>query len=73
MSVNQEIVNNNIVNKQLEHDKNKKVRFRGKNVEVKKIEKHVMHKPRLIGTLLANASIILVLIILILLFGEVVG
>ncbi len=73
MSVNQEVVNNKLVNDQLKHDKNKKVRFRGKDVKVKKIEKHVRHRPRLIGTLLTNASIILVIIILILLFGGVIG
>jgi len=46
---------------------NESVRFRGKNIKVAKLEKKVRHKPRLVGPILINLSIILTIIAIILL------
>ena len=46
---------------------NEKVRFRGKDVKFKKIEKHVSHKPRLFGAVLTNIFIILAIVMTIIL------
>ncbi|MFX0073108.1 MAG: hypothetical protein ACFFAO_18675 [Candidatus Hermodarchaeota archaeon] len=49
------------------------VRFRGKDVKVMKLEKKVMHKPRLSGAILINLSILLMIIVGILIFSYMLG
>lgn len=43
------------------------VHFRGKEVSIKKIQKHIRHKPSIIGTVLINMAIIITIIMAILL------
>ena len=43
------------------------IRFRGKDVKLKKVQKHVRRKPSVVGTIFINMFIILALILAILL------
>ena len=46
------------------------VRFRGKNIKIKKLQKKIRHKPRLLFPIVINLGILLVIIIFVLLFFE---
>jgi len=42
------------------------IRWHGKDITVEKLKKKMSHKPRILGTLLINLTIVIVLIIIIL-------
>lgn len=43
-----------------------KVRFRGKNVKTKKIQRHVSKKPRILGPVVINFTVIFLIIFVVL-------
>lgn len=54
--------------KETNNNNNKEViRWHGKDIKVEKLQKKMSYKPRILGTLLINLTIILVIIIIILL------
>ena len=53
--------------KKKEKDNTEPLRWHGKDVEVEKLQKKMGHKPRILGTILINLSIVIVIIIVILL------
>ncbi len=53
--------------KKKERNNTETLRWHGKDVEVEKLQKKIRHKPRILGTILINLSIIIVIIIVILL------
>ena len=43
------------------------IRFHGKDITVEKLQKKMSHKPRILGTIIINLTIVIVIIIVILL------
>ena len=72
MSISEEVSNKNSDSEKKNSNEQKcnepqTVKFQGKNIEIEKLKRKVSNKPRILGTILINISIILVIIIILLL------
>jgi hypothetical protein len=59
--------NNEKEKKETKNNQKQLIRWHGKDIEMEKLQKKMSHKPRILGTLLINLTIIIVIIIIILL------
>ena len=62
MSVSETVLDDEKKKNSVPYQNKESVRFRGKDIDISKLIKKVSHKPRLLGPVLINLSIILAII-----------
>ncbi|MFX1258215.1 MAG: hypothetical protein ACFFAN_10170 [Promethearchaeota archaeon] len=67
--IKEEIQSKDMFIGKIKSDKEKIVRFRGKNIKLNELERKIGHRPRLFGIILINLAIIIIILIILLLIS----